>query len=290
MNARLVFVGPDEIPPLECSAAPELAINPGDRCVVEVGPVLEYGPVVRIETREIEDGLWRRLPRVLRRATLQDQARARENVAYLKIVSDSCRTKIRDLKLSMQIVSVRHSFDRKVVTVSYTAEERLQLRDVIKAIGDQFNVRVDFRQIGVRDAAGIIGGVGACGRRLCCSGWLKHFEAVTVRMAKNQHLSPNPNTISGVCGRLKCCLRYEDMCYTELGGKLPRVGTVVASPEGEGCVIDRKVLTGRVKVRLEDNRICEFDADKLTTLDVTDNRNAHEPAHDQHEENEYEVR
>ncbi|GAG39857.1 unnamed protein product, partial [marine sediment metagenome] len=157
------------------------------------------------------------------------------------------------------------SFDRKVVTISYTAEERVEFQDMVAELSGELHARIEMKQIGVRDAAGITGGLGPCGRRLCCDSWLHKFEAVSVRMAKNQRLSLNPNTISGVCGRLKCCLHFENECYSELGRRLPRDGALVKCPEGKGCVVDKNVLAQRVKVRMEDGRVREFDAEHVMT-------------------------
>jgi cell fate regulator YaaT (PSP1 superfamily) len=198
------------------------------------------------------------MPVVVRRATLQDQSRARENAVYLKMAKDMCRRKVEEHKLEMQVVNVRHSFDRKVITIAYTAEQRIQFRELVKELAAEFQARIEMKQIGIRDAAGIVGGMGPCGRQLCCGSWLRNFEAVSVRMAKDQKLSLNPNTISGVCGRLKCCLRFENACYRELSKVLPREGATVSTPEGKGRVIGRNILAQKVKVRLDDEKIREF--------------------------------
>jgi cell fate regulator YaaT (PSP1 superfamily) len=179
------------------------------------------------------------------------------------MVTDTCKKSVEEKKLALQIIGVRHSFDRKVVTITYTAEERVEFQEFVSVLANELHARIEMKQIGVRDAAGIVGGMGPCGRCLCCSSWLKDFEAVSVRMAKNQRLSLSPNTISGVCGRLKCCLHYENECYSCMSKDLPREGTMVTCPEGRGRVVDQNILAQKVKVRLDDNRVREFDASEV---------------------------
>ena len=262
--SREVRVELDDGTVLRCGCSPDLPIHVGDQCVVAAFRVLEFGRVVRMANSASPESDSESVPKVLRRATLQDQARARENALYQKMAADSCMKKFAATGMDVQIVSVRHSFDRKVVTIIYTADERVQLRAIVGELSDELRARIEMKQIGVRDAAGVVGGVGPCGRTLCCNSWLKQFDTVSVRMAKNQRLSLSPNTISGVCGRLKCCLRYENSCYTELARKMPRDGAMVACPEGKGCVIDKNVLRQRVKVRMDDSRVKEYDVRDLT--------------------------
>ncbi len=247
---------------LKCSCPEDLAIHEGDLCVAESGRALEFGRIGSlIEGASGEEK--RDMPHVIRRATLQDQSHAGENAVYLKMVTDTCCRKAEEHKLDMQIVDVRQSFDRKAVTIAYTADERVQFRDMVRELARELRARIEMKQIGVRDAAGLVGGMGPCGRKLCCSTWLQRFDAVSVRMAKNQRLSLNPNTISGVCGRLKCCLRYENECYSQLCRGLPRDGAKVTCPAGKGYVLDTNILGQRVKVRLEDDRILEFGVDEV---------------------------
>jgi cell fate regulator YaaT (PSP1 superfamily) len=163
----------------------------------------------------------------------------------------------------MKFVRIRYSLDRSVLTVCYAADENIDVREVVRLIGQKLNVRVDMRQLGVRDEAAIIGGVGTCGRALCCCSWLRQFDAVNVRMAKAQNLSLNPNAISGGCGRLKCCLRYEHEQYRELSRGVPCVGSQVETPDGRGVVFGCDVLCQRVRVRLETERIAEYAADQV---------------------------
>ncbi|TFH13151.1 MAG: stage 0 sporulation protein [Lentisphaerales bacterium] len=262
--SREVRVELDDGSVLRCGCSPDLAIHVGDQCVVSAYNVLEFGRVVRMTNSPGPESDEESVSKVLRRATLQDQAKARENALYQKMSADTCVKKLETSGTDVQIISVRHSFDRKVVTIVYTADERIQSRDIINELSTELGARIEMKQIGVRDAAGLLGGVGPCGRTLCCNSWLKQFDTVSVRMAKNQRLSLSPNTISGVCGRLKCCLRYENACYTELARKMPRDGAIVGCPEGKGCVIDKNVLGQKVKLRMDDSRVREYDVGDLT--------------------------
>ena len=263
---RLALVELDGDIRLRCTCPSELAIHEGDHCVLDCGTTLEFGRVAQLREAEIAMAEARDMPRMLRRATLQDHSKAQENAVYLKMSADACFKKVAELKLSMGIVSVRHSFDRKVVTIAFTSEERVQFRDLVKILSTDLNCRVEMKQIGIRDAAGVVGGMGLCGRRLCCSSWLHEFEAVSVRMAKVQRLSLNPNTISGMCGRLKCCLRYENETYAELSANLPRDGAIVDCPSGRGCVVEKNILAQKMKVRLEGDRIQEVSAAEVKAV------------------------
>ena len=247
-------------------AGPEdLAIHAGDWCVLQNGRILEYGRVQKLEERDgprIPEGI----PVALRRATLQDQSKAHENSVHARMAFTTCQHKAAAHKLPFKILSVRYSFDRLILSVTFTAEERVDYREFLKDVSGELKTHVDMRQIGVRDASGRVGGMGTCGRRLCCSVWLKKFEAVGVKMAKQQRLALNPATISGMCGRLKCCLRYEQDVYGELAKGMPGDGDEVQIPEGRGIVVDRDIPRQRVKVRLDDNRLFEYPAGEARVL------------------------
>ena len=217
--------------------------------------MLEFGKISRIETvaGEADEGV----PVMVRMATLQDQAKARETALMSKMARESVEKAAEASGHEMRLVRVRYNFDRSVLRILFTAESHLDTRDMVKQLAGELRVRIDMRQIGVRDEAGIIGGMGPCGRQLCCCTWLQHFESVNVRMAKAQRLSLNTGAISGDCGRLKCCLRYEYEQYRELGRHLPRQGTSVETPQGKGRVIGRDILRQRLKVALEDERLVE---------------------------------
>jgi cell fate regulator YaaT (PSP1 superfamily) len=238
-----------------CSPA-ELAVHEGDDVIVDHDRILEFGRVLSIESRDEP------LPPphpgqalLVRRATLQDQSRAKENGVVSHMALKTVHRRVEEQRLPIRILHVRYSFDRALLTVTYTAEERVECREVAKTLAADLHTRVDLRQIGVRDAAGQVGGMAACGRRLCCCSWLSRFGVVSVKMAKNQRLSLNPAAISGMCGRLKCCLRYENDLYKQLSEGLPRDGARVRCPEGEGKVEDKDVLAQRIRVRLADGRV-----------------------------------
>lgn len=224
---------------LHAVSAAELAIHPGDLCVVESARIPEFGRVIRLV--EHQGGL--PLPAVaatiLRRATLQDQSKAKENTVVGRMAAKTVHRRIEEQQLPVHVVQVRYSFNRSVLHVTYTAEDRVDCAELIRVLCAELHTRIEMRQIGVRDAARLVGGMGACGRQLCCRSWMKHFDAVSVKMAKVQRLALNPGTIGGVCSRLKCCLRHEFDCYRQRGETLPREGIRSNCPEGTERIIDR---------------------------------------------------
>jgi len=242
----------------------ELAIGIGDACVVEADHVMEYGHIVSIdgETQTAPEGM----PRVLRRATMQDQTMAGENQLFSKTALRLCQEKINEHQLDMRLVRVHYSLDRSHLTVTFTADERVDFRQLIHDLAAETHARVEMRQIGARDEAAICGGLASCGRVLCCAVWLREFDNIHIRMAKSQGLSLNPVTLNGMCGRLKCCLRYEQACYQDLARGLPCEGSRVRCPEGEGCVQETRILGRKVKVSLDDQRVMEFDAQDVFVL------------------------
>jgi cell fate regulator YaaT (PSP1 superfamily) len=242
----------------------DLAIGIGDACIVEAERVSEYGHVISIdgETPSAPENL----PRLLRRATMQDQAMAGENQLFSKTALRLCQEKIKEHRLDMRIVRVHYSLDRSHLTVTFTADERVDFRQLIHDLAAETHARVEMRQIGARDEAAICGGLATCGRVLCCAGWLKEFDNVHIRMAKSQGLSLNPVTLNGMCGRLKCCLRYEQACYQDMARGLPHEGCRVRCPAGQGCVLETRVLDRKVKVGLDDRRVMEFNAQDVFVL------------------------
>ncbi|MBT3191957.1 MAG: stage 0 sporulation protein [Verrucomicrobia bacterium] len=250
---------------LRCVSPDGLAIHVGDRCVFDTGQALEIGQILSV----VDGGANApdaSVPKVVRCATLQDQSKARENDLMSKMAMDSCEAMATRLGLVMRLVSVRFSFDRKHLTVLYSSEDRVDFRELVKELATEQHARIEMRQIGVRDEAGMIGGLGPCGRQQCCCSWLKNFESINVKMAKNQGLSLNPGAISGMCGRLKCCLRYENEQYREASRGMPREGAVVEGADGRGCVIDHNTMGRTIRVRLEDDRIVDYDVDDIQIL------------------------
>jgi cell fate regulator YaaT (PSP1 superfamily) len=263
---RTVEVQFDDGIKLTCWSPSSLAIHRGDQCIVEVDRVPEFGRILRFVEVNGDSAMGDRMPKVVRCATLQDQAKAHENALMNKMARETCSAKIRKLGLPMRLVRTRYSFDRAVLAVLFTAETNVDYRDLVKALAGELRTRVEMKQIGVRDEAGMLGGMGPCGRRLCCADWLRSFASVNVKMAKVQRLSLNPTSIGGMCGRLKCCLRYEDDTYRKLDRNLPRDGVEVECSEGTGCVVDKDVLSQIVKVRLDEGRIVECGVNDIKKL------------------------
>jgi cell fate regulator YaaT (PSP1 superfamily) len=249
--------------PVRCYVPPGLAIHPQDQCVASIDELTEFGAVATLEPVQPEDNA-KNLPRVIRRATLQDQAREKETLMLNKMAAEACDKLVTKYELPMRLVNVRYNFDRQRLGVLFSSDERVDFRALLRDLSQELNVRVRLQQIGVRDEAAIIGGYGPCGLTTCCCTWLRHFESINVRMAKIQRVSMNPVAISGMCGRLKCCLRYENDQYQDMDAVLPRDGARVETPDGPGIVIDKNILTKRVKVELADRRMLEYDASDLT--------------------------
>ncbi len=264
---RLLQVNCGDTRFLKCRSPADLAIKEGDACVVEADRSPEFGHVVTLAEKEGEpDAAAQALAVVLRRATLQDQARASENILFSKTALRLCQEKIKHYQLPMRLLRVRYSFDRLRLTVIFSANERVDFRQLVADLAAETHARVEMRHIGARTMAGILGGVAPCGRHLCCAVWLDDFEELHIRMAKAQGLSLNPAIINGMCGRLKCCLRFEHNCYQDLGRELPPEGERVECPAGRGRVLETRVLSQRVKVLLDDQRVLEFDGRDIIML------------------------
>ncbi len=217
----------------------DLAIHPGDWCVVDCNHIPEFGQVVQSAEHDGDLPKKGMTPCLLRRATLQDQARAKENSVTGRMAAKTVHKRVDEQKLPVHIIQVRYSFDRSVLHITFTAEDRVDTGEFVKGLAGELRVRIELKPLGVRDAARLVGGMGVCGRPLCCKTWIKEFEAVSVKMAKIQHLALNPSSISGMCGRLKCCLKYEFDNYRELGDNLPRDGAQAPCGAGCGCGVNK---------------------------------------------------
>ena len=189
---------------------------------------------------------------VLRHATAEDEKTVARNRAEEKRAFDICMQKIADHQLDMQLVSAEYAFDGSKILFFFTADERVDFRELVKNLASIFHTRIELRQIGVRDKAKMVGGLGICGRPFCCASFLDDFQPVSIKMAKTQNLSLNPTKISGTCGRLMCCLKYEQDAYEDLLRTSPKVESFVDTPEGRGTVVEVDLLRQRVKVRMED--------------------------------------
>lgn len=215
----------------------------GDWLVVETERGMALGQVAS-PPRETDDLPQHPLKRVLRRAEDRDILRYEQNCELEGYAYQFCLERIRDMGLPMKLVDVEHLFDGSKALFYFTSEGRVDFRELVRDLARQFHTRIEMRQIGVRDEAKQVGGVGCCGRELCCATWLTDFAPISVRMAKDQNVSLNPGKISGICGRLMCCLSYEHQMYRELGQEVPKLGKVVKTPRGEGRVVRRNVLEG----------------------------------------------
>ncbi|TAL18669.1 hypothetical protein EPN96_00745 [bacterium] len=223
--------------------APEAECSSGDRIIVETERGLALGKVVT-GPRELTGTPPQPLKKVLRLAGPEEIAREEENVRIEKDAFRHCQTLIREKELPMKLLTVESLFDRSKMIFYFASEGRVDFRELVRDLARLFHTRIEMRQVGVRDEAKIIGGVGCCGKELCCAQWLTDFAPISVRMAKSQNIALNPAKISGICGRLLCCLSYEHQMYEDLSRGMPKVGKKVMTQKGEGKVIRRNALDG----------------------------------------------
>ena len=227
-------------------------LNIGDKVIVETVRGIEMGEVA-IPAKDIEPDPNRELKKVLRKATEEDLKHAEENRKKEAAAFNICNEKIAAHKLEMKLIDVEYTFDNNKILFYFTAEGRIDFRELVKDLAAVFRTRIELRQIGVRDEAKMLGGLGVCGRPFCCATHLGEFQPVSIKMAKEQGLSLNPSKISGTCGRLMCCLKYEQPAYEELLKITPKVGAIVNTLEGRGVVTESNPLTGMLKISLDKN-------------------------------------
>ncbi len=229
----------------------ELVIDLNQNVIVETARGIEFGLVV-VPNREVEESeIVAPLKKVIRIATEEDIAHAQENDRKEKDAFSICLQKISDHKLEMKLIDVEYTFDNNKVLFYFTADGRVDFRELVKDLASVFKTRIELRQIGVRDESKMMGGIGICGRVLCCKSFLGEFQPVSIKMAKEQSLSLNPTKISGTCGRLMCCLKYEQEAYEDLLSRVPKVGAIVETPEGQGTVVEVVLLKEILKVKLD---------------------------------------
>ena len=246
----------------------EFQVRSGDHVIVETARGIEFGSVVSERRQVKEKCIGDELKPVLRIATKEDEERAEKNREKEKEAYKICLDKIKEHELDMKLVSTEYTFDNNKVLFYFTADGRVDFRELVKDLAAVFRTRIELRQIGVRDETKIRGGLGICGRPLCCSTYLTEFAAVSIKMAKEQNLSLNPTKISGVCGRLMCCLTNEEETYEVLNSQLPSVGDNVTTSDGlTGTVHSLSVLRRLVKVIVnlenDEKEIREYKADDL---------------------------
>ncbi len=230
----------------------ELEVQSGQKVIVETVRGIELGDIAVGPKQVREEDIIAPLKQVIRVATHDDIATEEENREKEKEAFEICLNEIAKHNLEMKLVDVEYTFDTNKVIFYFTADGRVDFRELVKDLASVFKTRIELRQIGVRDEAKMLGGLGPCGRPLCCSTFLGDFEPVSIKMAKEQNLSLNPTKISGICGRLMCCLKYEEEVYEIIKQDIPPIGTKVSTSAGEGIVVDTNLLKQMVKVKLVD--------------------------------------
>src|SRR3990167_2353505 len=229
----------------------------GDYVIVEADRGLDYGQAISEAEVILDSDVEEPLRKMIRKANPWDMHQIEKNKKKIKEVMDTCSKKIQERHLAMKLIDAEFSFDRLKIVFYFTAEGRIDFRDLVKDLAAEFKTRIELKQIGVRDEAKMLGGFGPCGRGLCCAGHLKDFEPVTIKMAKEQNLPLNPTKISGLCGRLMCCLGYEHKTYKELMKGLPREGETLKTEKGAGKVVSINAIKRSVTVELEDGSLVE---------------------------------
>ncbi len=227
-----------------------IAFVKGERAIVETARGVECGDIAMENTDIDEREIVQPLKPIIRKATPADLQTVAENTEKEKKAFDIALKKIEQHRLNMKLVKVEYTFDNSKILFFYTAPSRVDFRELVKDLAGVFRVRIELRQIGVRDECKKLGGISVCGRPFCCGEFLSDFQPVSIKMAKEQGLSLNPTKISGACGRLMCCLKYEQDAYEHLLKITPKTGAIVDTPEGRGEVIDVNLITGILKVRL----------------------------------------
>ncbi len=230
----------------------------GEYVIVETQNGIEIGTVSTANHEVPKEAIVKPLKKVIRKATEKDMARREDNKRKEKEAFGICEELILAHKLDMKLVEVEYSFDANKIVFFFTSDGRVDFRELVKDLASRFHTRIELRQIGVRDEAKMLGGLGICGRPYCCKQFLNDFQPVSIKMAKEQGLSLNPTKISGSCGRLMCCLKYEQDAYEYLNSLTPSVGSTVKTPEGNATVVDVNLITGYLTVRLTDSDSLPF--------------------------------
>ena len=247
----------------------DLKLNQGDHVIVETSRGIEYGTVVIPLKKVTDDEIVPPLKKILRIATPDDDKQIEINKEKEKEAMKLCQEKINKHNLEMKLIDVEYTFDHNKVLFYFSADGRIDFRELVRDLAGVFKTRIELRQIGVRDEAKMMGGLGICGRQLCCSLFLSDFEPVSIKMAKEQNLSLNPTKISGTCGRLMCCLKNEQEAYEDIIKNTPGVGSIVKTPDGKGEVKSVSALKGILTVALdcgEEKKLKEYHVDEVKIL------------------------
>ncbi len=248
-------------------------LQPGDKCIVETEDGLAFGEVVTEIKMLPKNQFSQPLRKVVRKATKADFNQLAKNEKKVVTANNICLNKIKDRELPIKLIEVQYSFDGRKAIFYFTAEGRIDFRELVKDLAHILKVRIELRQIGVRDEVKMRGALGPCGREVCCSTFLGDFEPVTIKMAKEQNLILNPAKTSGVCGRLMCCIMYEHDFYSEAMKKYPRLGSKITTPSGTGRVIDINVFLEKIVVEFEDNKRITFGINEIKSPTVQKNEN-----------------
>lgn len=238
-------------------------VEEGQGVVVETARGVEYGTIVKEKKEVTKDKVFLPLKPIIRIGTEKDLEQYKDNKIKEKEAKKVCLEKIKKHNLSMKLLDAEYTFDRGKIIFCFTAEGRVDFRDLVKDLASIFRTRIELRQVGVRDEAKLLSGYGTCGRQLCCGSFLGEFEVVSIKMAKNQGISLNPGKISGVCGRLMCCLKYEDASYKDLKSHFPKEGSFVKTPNGLGKVIKNHLFKKSVTVVYEAGGFEKFTLEEL---------------------------
>lgn len=249
----------------------DLVLTPGDKVIVETVRGLEFGEVVVGPKEVSESDMGESIRSVIRKADQKDFEQVERNRQDERKAYEICLQKIEEHNLPMKLVNVEYNFDVSKIIFYFTADGRVDFRQLVKDLAAIFRTRIELRQIGVRDEAKMLGGIGCCGRVFCCTKFLGDFDPVSIRMAKDQHLSLNPSKISGVCGRLMCCLRFENDCYDASKTSCPPEGARVITPAGEGVVAEVDAVKKNAKIILDDGQEQVFSFEN-----VAEKENGHE--------------
>ncbi|MDQ0202107.1 PSP1 domain-containing protein [Neobacillus ginsengisoli] len=242
----------------------DLSIQKDDFVIVETVRGVEYGKAVIARKQVEEHDVVLPLKKVVRIADQKDKMIVDENKQAAHEAYEVCNEKVNEHQLDMKLVDVEYTFDRNKVIFYFTADGRVDFRELVKDLAAIFRTRIELRQIGVRDEAKMLGGIGPCGRMLCCSTFLGDFDPVSIKMAKDQNLSLNPTKISGLCGRLMCCLKYENDEYESAKEQLPDLGEIILTPQGQGKVVGLNILERVLQVELkEQDRVLEYTLDEI---------------------------
>ncbi len=226
-------------------------LNQGDMVIVETARGVECGQIALANKNVNDEEIVHPLKPIIRKATEQDIKKVENNRELEKKAFDICVKKIVEHNLDMKLVNVEYTFDAGKILFYFTADGRVDFRALVKDLASVFKTRIELRQIGVRDEAKMLGGLGVCGKQFCCSSFLGDFQPVSIKMAKEQGLSLSPVKISGTCGRLMCCLKYEQEAYTDLIRNTPKYGAIVKTPQGKGTVVEVSLITGMLKVKMD---------------------------------------